>query len=472
MRILCVLLGLVVLTNGDYRRKKRNPLTCDQECARQAGEPKILDSFFTGKLHDRSEYEVNGIGNYPSYAGFSLVDANTENSMFWWYFPAQNGDKEAPLVLWLQGGPGGSSLFGLFAEMGPLDLKSPTGPAVEREFHWNKEYAMIFIDNPVGAGFSFTNFDAGYATNTRVDVAEDLYVCLQEFYLLFPELQKNDFYITGESYGGHYVPAFGAYIHQMNADGRFTRVNLQGVAIGDGWIDPVNQMQGYPELMYNMGFASNAEKVVIQNYVDQSVKAVEEGRMMDAFNIWDEMLNGDIYPYPNYFHNITGSNDYDNMLNINAPESFDYFSTYVDQPEIRRAIHVGNATFNSGLQAEMHLREDVQESYKPELTILIENNYKVLLYSGQLDVIIGAALTERFLPTIKWPGAEGFANSKKILWQVDNEVAGYANTYENFSYVIVRNGGHILPADQPKPCLDMINRFIKGVPFSDEKEEL
>jgi len=91
--------------------------------------------------------------------------------------------------------------------------------------------------------------------------------------------------------------------------------------------------------------------------------------------------------------------------------------------------------------------------------------YKNLIYSGQLDVIIGAALTERFLPTVQWAGAEELKTTKKSVWRVhpsDVEVAGYARQVGTFSHVIVRNAGHIVPGDQPERALDMIWRFVEG----------
>jgi len=444
----------------DFWTKPKFAKNCEGDC----GEMRLLKDR-NGNWGDRNDYKVEGIGKFPSFAGFALVRPETNNNLFWWYFPAQNGDKNAPLLLWLQGGPGGASLFGLFSEMGPLELKSPLGPATQRPTHWNKEYAMIFIDNPVGAGFSFTTEDAGYATNTKVDVAKDLWVCMLQFYTIFDDVAANDFYITGESYGGHYVPAFGAYIHAMNQQAGDRKINLKGVAIGDGWIDPVNQVKGYADLVFNFGLASVSEKEVVQEYVDRIEGAILLGDTTSAFNIWDEMLNGDIYPYANYFHNITGSNDYDNVLRINAPESFEYYSSFVNQASVRKAIHVGNATLNDGSQCEKHLVPDVMRSLKSELAILMEN-YKVLVYSGALDIIIGAALTELFLPTIEWSGSEEFIASKKIIWSVNSEIAGYVNSVRNFTYVIVRNGGHILPYDQPENCLDMIDRFVKGKSFN------
>lgn len=75
---------------------------------------------------------------------------------------------------------------------------------------------------------------------------------------------------------------------------------------------------------------------------------ITAGDNLSAFNAWDKMLNGDIWPYANYFHNITGSNDYDNFMNTNAPASFSYFGPWCSNATHRAALHVGNAIFNDG----------------------------------------------------------------------------------------------------------------------------
>ena len=112
----------------------------------------------------------------------------------------QNNSESAPLVLWLQGGPGGSSLFGLFIEHGPFFVDEALA-LNEREISWSKKYNMLYIDQPAGTGFSFTDDARGYAKN-QYDVSKDLYEALSQFYQLFPGLLQNDFFVTGESYGG------------------------------------------------------------------------------------------------------------------------------------------------------------------------------------------------------------------------------------------------------------------------------
>jgi len=110
---------------------------------------------------------------------------------------------------------------------------------------------MLYVDNPVGAGFSYTGDDLGYSTD-EMDVARNLYAFLVQFFELFPEYQHNDFYVTGESFAGHYVPAVSYVIH-LNNPGAKVKINLKGLAIGNGLVDPLNQLF-YSEYLYQLGF--------------------------------------------------------------------------------------------------------------------------------------------------------------------------------------------------------------------------
>lgn len=419
------------------------------------------------------------IGNLTSYSGFFTTDKAVDNNMFWWYFPAQNGDADAPLVIWLQGGPGGASTFGLFAEMGPImlekDASDPTGfKVLDRPTSWNKDYGMLFIDNPVGAGFSFTTQDGGYCTDTKQCVARNLYAVLEQFYTMFPKQLDVGLWVTGESYGGHYVPAISYYIHEQNQGSPSVRVPLKGCAIGDGWIDPVNMLPGYPDMLYNQALLSELERGMIAEMSNEAAALITKGDYKGSFDVWDKMLNGDVWPYGNLFHNLTGLNDYDNFMNTNAPESLDYFAPYLSSPSVRKALHVGAHTMQSGSTCEKHLLSDFMVSLKTELATLMDDpSYRVLVYSGQLDVIIGAALTERFLPTVEWSGADDYAKASKAVWRItdaDKEVAGYARQVKNFTQVVIRGAGHLCPFDQPERSRDMINRLIQNKPYANQPD--
>jgi len=142
---------------------------------------------------------------------------------------------DAEILLWLQGGPGGSSLYGMFSEIGPFTIDS-NGKVISREelSNWNQHYGLLFIDNPCGTGYSNSHDESGYVVN-ETQVGSDLYNAIAQFYQLFPNLRSNDFYITGESYAGKYIPAAAYTIMTRNPTASSDyQIPLKGISIGDG----------------------------------------------------------------------------------------------------------------------------------------------------------------------------------------------------------------------------------------------
>lgn len=404
--------------------------------------------------------EVNDVGSYKSYSGYFTVDAEHDSNMFFWFFPAQKGSADAPVLLWLQGGPGGPSMFGLFIENGPL-VVDKSGNVQEKNVTWNEYYHMLYIDNPVGTGFSFTNSSKGLSTDEN-HVATNLYSALTQFFKVFNDYQKNDFYITGESYAGKYIPAIGYKIHHENPKAHL-KINLVGLILGDALIDPEHMVSGYGELVYQFGLATRAEADFIIDKTKEAVKYIQKGDFEQAFAIFDFLVNGDIYPYPTYFFNVTGTTDYYNYLRTESPEEFGYYVPFINTTSTRKAIHVGkNAFHDNNPDVEMALLNDIMASMAYNFSVLLDN-YKVLLYNGNLDIIVGAPLTEDFMRQLKWSGQSDYLKATKQVWRVkssDKEVAGYIRHAKKLQQVVVRNAGHIVPFDQPERALAMVKNFI------------
>ncbi|KAM5271790.1 putative serine carboxypeptidase CPVL [Ctenodactylus gundi] len=428
-----------------------------------AGQPLFLTPYIeAGKIEEGKK--MSWVRPFPgvsveSYAGYITVNQTCNSNLFFWFFPAQIQPEDAPVVLWLQGGPGGSSMFGLFVEHGPYVITSNM-TVRSRDFPWSTTLSMLYIDNPVGTGFSFTDDTRGYAVNED-DVARDLYSALIQFFQLFPEYEKNDFYATGESYAGKYVPAIAHYIHYLNPVREF-KINLKGVALGNGYSDPESIVDGYAAFLYEIGLLDEKQKNYFQKQCDECVKHIKAQDWLEAFEILDRLLDGDLTSEASFFQNVTGCSNYYNFLQCTEPEDQSYYGKFLSLPEVRQAIHVGNRTFSDGAEVEKYLREDTVKSVKPWLTEIM-NNYKVLLYNGQLDIIVAASLTERSLMAMEWKGSQKYRRVERKVWKIfksDNEVAGYVRQVGDFHQVIVRGGGHILPYDQPLRSFDMINRFI------------
>uniref|UniRef100_A0A8C1W132 Probable serine carboxypeptidase CPVL n=1 Tax=Cyprinus carpio TaxID=7962 RepID=A0A8C1W132_CYPCA len=433
------------------------------------GKPLMLTPYLEeGKIEEAKKLSLVGPlpgANVKSYSGYLTVNKTYNSNLFFWFFPAQEKPETAPVLLWLQGGPGGTSMFGLFVEHGPYFVHKNLTLGY-RDFPWTSRYSVLYIDNPVGTGWSFTEDDRGFAQN-QDDVGRDLYNALTQFFQIFSEFQPNPFYATGESYAGKYVPAIGYYIHKNNPSAK-VKINFKGVAIGDGLCDPELMLGGYADFLYQTGLVDELQRQYVQQQTDAVVKLIQEQRWVEAFEVFDSLLNGDLTSYPSYFQNVTGCTNYFNYMQCQEPPDQEYFSSFVTLPDVRRSIHVGNLTFNDGSDVEKHLLQDVMKSIKPWLGVLMDN-YRVMIYSGQLDVIVAAPLTERFLPTVNWSGADEYKKAERFHWKVqpsDTEVAGYVRQVGEFLQVIVRGGGHILPYDQPERSFAMIDRFLSTDGFS------
>lgn len=388
-----------------------------------------------------------------SYAGYLTVNSVYNSNLFFWFFPAENNPSKAPVALWLQGGPGGSSLFGTFAENGPFSITKDLKLA-RRSHYWSQQLNMIYIDNPVGTGFSFTDIDIGYATN-EAEVGTDLYAALVQFFQLFPEYQSHDFFITGESYAGKYIPALGHTIHKNNP-GAQVRINLVGMAIGDGWIDPRNMMV-YSDYLFQHGLIDDNTTAAMKMLEQQTVQLIDEKKFHEAAIVNDKIME--------LMVNVSGPIDqYDFLEAGNDPDMAMDIAGYLDQTYVRKSLHVGKRNFSEGGKVAEYLYDDVPQSVAPWLGELLDE-YRVLLYNGQLDIIVAYPLTVNFIKNLNWTGTQEYLTAPRKLWWVGNELAGYTKSAKNLTEILVRNAGHMVPANQPIWALDLITRFTQHIPF-------
>ncbi|KAH9771683.1 Carboxypeptidase [Citrus sinensis] len=172
---------------------------------------------------------------FKQYAGYVTVNESHGRALFYWFFEASSKPEEKPLLLWLNGGPGCSSVgYGEAEELGPF-LTRKGKPELKLNPHrWNKAANLLFVESPVGVGFSYTNTSSDIEKLGDTITAKDSYAFLINWLKRFPQFKSHEFYITGESYAGHYVPQLAEVIFDSNKiASQENHINLKGFA--DGW---------------------------------------------------------------------------------------------------------------------------------------------------------------------------------------------------------------------------------------------
>ncbi|XP_035667694.1 probable serine carboxypeptidase CPVL isoform X2 [Branchiostoma floridae] len=422
-------------SNGVPFRPKFPRVHHDIQQGQDYGDPLFLTSYLeqgmAQKAQTLSEVHLPGT-SVKSYSGYLTVNKAYNSNLFFWFFPALTDPDNAPLLLFLEGGPGATAMYGIFTETGPFYITEDS-QLTSQNVTWISAYSMLYFDSPVGTGFSFTKSDAGFST-TQEEIADNLYNALLQFYQIYPDFQERDFYVTGVSYAGKYVPALSYKIHMENPTAKF-KINFKGMAIGDGWCDPINQFHAFPDFLYNTGLCNHNQAFQVGATVNLMETQISQKLYVEAYKTFDALIAGSQTPYPTYFYNITGGTNYYNYLRTVEPPEQEYFWTYLAKPEVRKAIHAGNLTLHDGADVHQHLLTDFMQSVAPWIITIMDNNYKVLMYNGQLDVIVAGVLTEAFLQRLPWSKLEKYQAADRTVWKInpsDTEVAGFALQVDNF----------------------------------------
>ncbi|KAF7288073.1 hypothetical protein GWI33_000127 [Rhynchophorus ferrugineus] len=463
MGIFLVLSAILLIVQGisaQFPNHGRPRLNKDIPFKTPTGQLILTDYVKDNKLSEAraaSEVHYDGFQNVSSYSGYFTVDELYDSNLFFWFFPALNDYETAPVVLWLQGGPGSSSLFGLFGEHGPFIINKDLSVSL-REYSWHKDHSVLYIDNPAGTGFSYTN--GGFAKN-ETKVGADLYRALVQFFTIFSELQDKPFFVSGESYGGKYVPAISYTLHKNNPTAEL-KINYQGSLIGNGWSDPANQFV-YSDFLYQLGLVDINVREEIRAVEAEAVQLINEENFTEATQKFQDIILGDSNTI---YHRATGlSNIYNYIDDSDEPS---YYGKFLRLEEVRQALHVGSVEFGS--QSDLvydYLWDDITVSVAPWISELL-SYYRILIFNGQLDIVVGYALTANYLQKLNFSSVAEYKTADRYVWEVNDRVAGYVKTAGNLTEVLVRDASHMVPVEQPDAAYDLLYKFVRNIPLADE----
>ena len=397
------------------------------------------------------------------YSGMTKINS-AGDQMFYWFINREGGNVStdtAPVILWLQGGPGCASMGGAFFELGPFYIDENL-VVQNRTGSWLSRYHLLFVDNPVGAGYSVTP-KGNYVTD-EYQMATNLYALLQNLTSLHPEIfnSSHDFYIFGESYAGKYIPAIAYYILKWNlnttATTYFKPINLKGIGIGDGLTDPIPQFASYSDYGFATGLIDESERETVEVAQREAVQAIQRKDWSKA-NTMQAVAMGEVITQGGgvneYNVRVFGNYDMsaqDAWLNLNSTKQLFHVPTTITY------LDCGTLSGNA-------LSDDVPQSITGLFPFIL-NNTRVLLYEGQDDLILNSVGAETWIAQLQWYGQSQYLVAPKQVWTVDGEIAGYVRNYANLTQLLILKAGHLVPHDQLANSLDMVTRFITNAPWS------
>ncbi|TRX88425.1 hypothetical protein FHL15_010681 [Xylaria flabelliformis] len=450
-----------------------------------------------------------------SYSGYA--DVGPDEHIFFWFFEARDVDPtKAPLTAWINGGPGSSSMIGLFEELGPCRV-DPDGNVYSNPYSWSNVSNMIFIDQPSQVGFSYSKPVNAYATNNGIvtlpsaecpayapedscgtyaypnitltasstpAAAPNFWKTLQGFMGAFPQYSRNGFHFATESYGGHYGPIFNQYIKEMNAHlpRHAKKIELETVLIGNGWYDPMVQYQAYynftvfPGNTYDYAPFNEANASMFYNNVYGKGNCLD--RLQDCKNTGDNAIcssadNFCAYMVESVYDDVLGRDEYDMRELTPDPFPYGFYNAYLNTPTVQAAIGAYTNFSSNGAVGDAFgsTGDDGREiGVLAALRYLIEHDVTVALYAGDADYncnwlgseVIANTVGSSSISSVSQQAGNFAAAGYRDLQTSDGVVHGQVKQAGKFSWTRIYESGHEVPFYQPLASLEFFERAIQG----------
>eukprot|EP00475_Leptophrys_vorax_P009208 TRINITY_DN1607_c0_g5_i1.p1 TRINITY_DN1607_c0_g5~~TRINITY_DN1607_c0_g5_i1.p1 ORF type:complete len:572 (+),score=119.60 TRINITY_DN1607_c0_g5_i1:582-2297(+) len=427
---------------------------------------------------------------YHFFAGFVDINVTSGLKYYYWFFESQNDPVNDPVSIWMNGGPGCSSMEQAMNDHGPLRVDR-NAVLYQNPWAWNRLVNIIYVDQPTGVGFSYSNSSEDYIVGDKQS-AENLYTFLQGFFKRFPNFQPNDFHIISQSYGGHYAP-FSTYeilTRQMriNETGD-VKINLKGMAVGNPFVDYVSNDIATINKFWMDGLLAKP------SYDNWTVTCGTRDKWVanfdSCFNLNDlfrselvEVLDFYSPSYPlckfgdfasDTHVNRTWLYTYQQLLDLDQKviyEPCDDVANYLNNATVLNAVHAhfGGTTVRwdecrgsaNGMQ---YSNEDYLTSVVSYYPMLVGGGYglKFMVFSGDDDSVCPTAGTEDWIFNIGLPAITFWKP-----WRIGNgQLAGFYTQFNhNLTFVTVRNGGHQVSETQPLTSFAMLQMYLDQTWFN------
>ncbi|KAJ9683624.1 hypothetical protein PVL29_019266 [Vitis rotundifolia] len=437
---------------------------------------------------------------FKQYGGYIVTDAQHGRALFYYFVEAETADPLLrPLTLWFNGGPGCSSLgFGAFMENGPFQ-PGENGILVKNKHSWNLESNMLYVESPIGVGFSYSNTSSDYIWNDT-KTAEDNLRFVINWLEEFPNYKDSELFLTGESYAGHYIPQLAALIVEYNQKPNIRPIKLKSIALGNPLLDlDISVLAG--DYLWAHGAISDhslmLEKTVC-NYSKFLREYIHGQSSEDCNNVFNRIFNeiGKDVGQDDLLLPICLSSNSAQQFKLKGQRGTihaaiarrtretipdpclpDRIPTYLNNPQVQKALHANTThlPYHWGFCAGplQYQTDNLDMNLIPLIEHLIEEGIPILLFSGDQDAIIPLTQTRII--------ANNVAKDLKLVpfteygnWYDKKQVGGWSQSFGALregknvtllTFATVRGAAHEVPFTSPSQALTMFKSFLSGSPL-------
>nr|KAJ0210194.1 hypothetical protein LSAT_V11C400178290 [Lactuca sativa] len=446
--------------------------------------------------------------DFQHYAGYVTVNENNGRALFYWFYEAWTLPDEKPLVLWLNGGPGCSSVgYGATQEIGPFIVGTDGNDLQLNPYSWNREANMLFLESPVGVGFSYSNTTSDYENLGDDFTANDTYAFLHNWFTKFPSYRTRTFYIAGESYAGKYVPELANLIYDKNKDPSLF-INLQGILLGNPETSDAEDWKGLVDYAWSHAVVSDETHKTIRESCDfnsndtwsnndcsQAVDEVlRQYKEIDIYSLYTSVcIANSAYSQNNalqvMFKRTTSAKMMPRILAGYDPCLDDYAKGYYNKPQVQKALHVSNGfqlknwsickyeySFLQVFQKHLRVLRNLwlygttfcsmdvfygwsqsKDSVLPIYKKLIDAKLRIWVYSGDTDGRVPVLSTRYSLSSLNLPILRPWRP-----WYNQKQVGGWVQEYKGLTFATFRGAGHAVPIFKPRESLAFFTSFLLG----------
>lgn len=366
------------------------------------------------------------------YSGYT--PAGKHDKLFYWFVATHKPN--APIVVWSNGGPGYSSLYGFFNETGPYKVTS-TLTLAKRKNAWSNFANYLVIDQPADVGLSLVK--GNQLALTRAQGIEQYYKALYSFLKNHPEYAHSPIILAGESYAGTYLPLLATKILTENKTTDL-KINLKGIVLMSPWVDPVIQQSMDSTYAYYHGLISPEQKVKVDAIYRRCKVLIEEHKEVKANKVCGEIDSHiRLYAHLKYMANIAYQHSESNCL----------LDDYLRQQAVLDAIHAIQSKKFACWSSQVNKKyyDDIQLSVRFLYDQLLAKHIQIMIFSGLNDGKDTNFLgVNKLIYAMHWPEKNSYLLARTNA--IDS--VGYLKSGGGLTWVKVLNAGHMIPLDQPK----------------------